>query len=618
MPLRRLRQHRRRDPRRWPDEAVRPTSRPSTPPRRWRAVAGSPERGVPRGRHQPGRPPQARRRHPRRARRRQPAAARRGRGASTDGGLRIGAGGPQQRPGRPPARPPGATRCSRRRCWPAPRGRSATSRRPAATCCSAPGASTSRTSPRPATSASPAPAARRCEGFHRNRAVLGASEHCVATHPSDMAVALAALDASSWCSAGRRAARPDGRPPPAARRRARSATPRWRTASWSPRSSCRRCPTRAGRPTARCATGRRTPSPWCPSPRPSTWRTAPSATSGSRWAGSRTSPGGRASPRGCCAGGRPPRTAFRAAAEAELAAAATAAAATRSRCRWPATRSPVAPCADLAGGRPMTHRRASRVRRHAAGPPRRARPRSSAWRRTPSSRSRQDPRLRCTRVQATVARGRVTGVDVSAAEALDGRAAGADPPQRAAARRHRATGSYAVLQSPDVAFRGQLVGAVVAETPEIARHGADAGPGRLRRARRTTPSCARTTRTSTSPTRSTRPTRPTPTRATSTRALAAAAVAVDQTLHDADGAQQPDGAARHARAVGGRRRLTALRLHPGRARRADHAGAGCSASTPEDVRVVSPYVGGGFGSKGMPHAHNVLVVLAAQSCPAAR
>jgi xanthine dehydrogenase YagS FAD-binding subunit len=32
-------------------------------------------------------------------------------------------------------------------------------------------------------------------GFHRGGAILGASEHCIATHPSDMAVALAALDA---------------------------------------------------------------------------------------------------------------------------------------------------------------------------------------------------------------------------------------------------------------------------------------------------------------------------------------------------------------------------------------------------------------------------------------
>lgn len=32
-------------------------------------------------------------------------------------------------------------------------------------------------------------------GFNRYHAILGASEHCIATHPSDMAVALAALDA---------------------------------------------------------------------------------------------------------------------------------------------------------------------------------------------------------------------------------------------------------------------------------------------------------------------------------------------------------------------------------------------------------------------------------------
>src|ERR1700744_3587123 len=33
------------------------------------------------------------------------------------------------------------------------------------------------------------------DGFNRNHAVLGASESCVATHPSEMCVALAALDA---------------------------------------------------------------------------------------------------------------------------------------------------------------------------------------------------------------------------------------------------------------------------------------------------------------------------------------------------------------------------------------------------------------------------------------
>ncbi|MET9175940.1 xanthine dehydrogenase family protein subunit M [Streptomyces misionensis] len=33
------------------------------------------------------------------------------------------------------------------------------------------------------------------EGVHRDHAILGRSDHCIATHPSDMAVALAALDA---------------------------------------------------------------------------------------------------------------------------------------------------------------------------------------------------------------------------------------------------------------------------------------------------------------------------------------------------------------------------------------------------------------------------------------
>src|SRR5579859_2213403 len=34
------------------------------------------------------------------------------------------------------------------------------------------------------------------EGFHRTHAILGTSEHCIATHPSDMCVAMAALEAT--------------------------------------------------------------------------------------------------------------------------------------------------------------------------------------------------------------------------------------------------------------------------------------------------------------------------------------------------------------------------------------------------------------------------------------
>ncbi len=75
-------------------------------------------------------------------------------------------------------------------------------------------------------------------------------------------------------------------------------------------------------------------------------------------------------------------------------------------------------------------------------------------------------------LQATIARGRVTEVDSAAAEAVDGviavlshvnapAVASTDPPE------------LAILQSPEVAFRGQLIGAVVAETLEVAREAAD-------------------------------------------------------------------------------------------------------------------------------------------------
>jgi xanthine dehydrogenase YagS FAD-binding subunit len=50
------------------------------------------------------------------------------------------------------------------------------------------------------------------EGENRREAVLGTSEHCIATHPSDLAVALAALDATvhvSGAAGGRDIALPD-------------------------------------------------------------------------------------------------------------------------------------------------------------------------------------------------------------------------------------------------------------------------------------------------------------------------------------------------------------------------------------------------------------------------
>ena len=59
------------------------------------------------------------------------------------------------------------------------------------------------------------------EGFNRNHAILGTSEACIATHPSDMCVALAALEAVVQVDrAGRRPLDPVCRVPPPARRHA--------------------------------------------------------------------------------------------------------------------------------------------------------------------------------------------------------------------------------------------------------------------------------------------------------------------------------------------------------------------------------------------------------------
>ena len=230
-------------------------------------VAGEPGRGLPGRRHQPRRPPQARRRPPRRCSSTSAGSPRRDRRDLPGRRAAHRRRRAQQRPRRRPRGSASATRCSPRRCWPARPASCATWPPPAATCCSAPAASTSRTSPRPATSASRAPAARRVGGCTRYHAILGRArprpETCIATHPSDMAVALARSTRRCRCSgpAGERTD-PVRRAAPAARRRpvprhrarARRADHRHRPAAAAGRH--------AARPTARSATGPPTRSRW--------------------------------------------------------------------------------------------------------------------------------------------------------------------------------------------------------------------------------------------------------------------------------------------------------------------------------------------------------------------
>ena len=156
----------------------------------------------------------------------------------------------------------------------------------------------------PATSASPAPAARRASGEHRNLAILGASVPCIATHPSDMAVALVALDADRL------------HVDPTAPRAARRSTDLHRLPGDEPQrdtvlghgeliTAVELPPPvrRRARATARCATVPRSRSPLASVAAVARRRrTAGCATSGSRSAAWPTCPGAPARPRRHCAG----------------------------------------------------------------------------------------------------------------------------------------------------------------------------------------------------------------------------------------------------------------------------------------------------------------------------
>ena len=88
------------------------------------------------------------------------------------------------------------------------RSRCATWRALAATCCSGPAAVFPRRLLALATSAMPGSGCAALDGVNRQHAVLGTSEHCIATYPGDFAQALIALDATVEIDGpeGRRAA----------------------------------------------------------------------------------------------------------------------------------------------------------------------------------------------------------------------------------------------------------------------------------------------------------------------------------------------------------------------------------------------------------------------------
>jgi len=210
-------------------------------------------------------------------------------------------------------------------------------------------------------------------------------------------------------------------------------------------------------------------------------------------------------------------------------------------------------------------------------------------------------------VLSTVARGRVVRIDASEAQRQPGVLAVLthDPAPRLADREDP---ELSILQSPDVHFRGQIVGAVVADSLEIATHAA----GLMRVQERASehdvvltadhPQLYRPQGESTDTSRG-----------DVEAGLRAAATTVDATYttpHQHQGAMEPhttvalwsDGVLRlyeSTQSVHGVRETI----------------AGLFGLPADRVEVAAPFVGGGFGSKGVVHAGTVLAAMAARAVP---
>jgi xanthine dehydrogenase YagR molybdenum-binding subunit len=217
-------------------------------------------------------------------------------------------------------------------------------------------------------------------------------------------------------------------------------------------------------------------------------------------------------------------------------------------------------------------------------------------------------------VQATIARGRVTSVDTDSARAVAGVLAVLTvlDAERLASTDDR---ELAVLQSDEVAFRGQFVGVVVAETSEAAREAADRVVVTYDEQPHDTVLSA--DRDDLYAPETVNPEYPTDTdEGDLEAAMASSAVTLDETYTTAMYHNNP--LEPHATtavwepAAGGFLTLwdSTQGVHPARSAVAEVFGL-----DEDRVRVVCPYVGGGFGSKGTPHANVVLAALAARAVP---
>ena len=211
-------------------------------------------------------------------------------------------------------------------------------------------------------------------------------------------------------------------------------------------------------------------------------------------------------------------------------------------------------------------------------------------------------------VQSEVARGRVTRIDASAAEALPGVVAVLTH-ENAPRLADTSDQELAVLQAREVAFRGQYVAAVLADTLETARYAAslvrvscDEAPHDVE---------LRPGRDDLYAPEHVNPVNPTDTHEGDfDRAFSSAAVKLDQTYTTPMEHHNP----MEPHTTVALREAGGLTLYestqgPYMVREALARVLGLDA---DRVRIIAPYVGGGFGSKTL-HANTILAALAAEA-----
>jgi xanthine dehydrogenase YagR molybdenum-binding subunit len=214
-------------------------------------------------------------------------------------------------------------------------------------------------------------------------------------------------------------------------------------------------------------------------------------------------------------------------------------------------------------------------------------------------------------LQATIALGQITAMDTSEAERIDG-VLDVMTVFNASRLADTSDGELSILQDAAVHFRGQFVGAVIAETAEIACQAASLVG--VTYAAATHDAAFRPDHPDLYAPETVNPSFPTDTEHGDVEAaLAEAPFTVDQTYRTPIEHNNPMEPHACIAIWDDTEPLARVTLYD--STQGVHVVRKTLAPLfdlePERLRVVAPHVGGGFGSKGAPHAHNVLALLAA-------